>query len=181
MEPLLKPPTMPPGFGGAPAAPATPPGLGGPGGAKPKAFSMADVKQYFHIVVKRIWLVALCFVISLTVMVVLLVRQVPVYSCRATLLLSQGLPIPHLLRQAESTPLGDFIDTQQMIINSGLLISRARERVNRPAAELGKVVNISVYPVGRTAFMAIQVDSKDPVVGAEMANALAEEYVDFKA
>lgn len=175
MDRILKPPTMPSGV-----PPGPPPPSGGPG-SKPKAFSIADVKQYFHIVVKRIWLVALCFVIALTAMVVLLVRQVPVYSCRATLLLSRGLPVPLILRQAEAEPLGDYIETQQMIINSGLLLSRARERLGRPSAEYGKVVNIAVYQVSKTAFMAIQVSSHDPVLGAEMANALAEEYVDFKA
>lgn len=147
-----------------------------------KSFDIADLKHYFHIIVKRIWLVALCFVISLTVMVVMLARQVPVYTCRATLLLSRGLPVPTSLRQTESEPLGDYIDTQQMIINSGLLISRARERLNRPGGEVQrKITNVAVFPIGRTAFMAIQVDSLDPVVGAEMANALAEEYLDFKA
>lgn len=153
------------------------------GGEPKKSFSIADLKQYLHIVVKRIWLVALCFVVSLTVTVVRIVQQDPVYRCRTTLLLTTGLPVPESIRRStEVAPLGEYIDTQQLIIQSGLLVSRARERLSRPAAEVqGKITSISVYPVGRTAFIAIQVDSLDPVIGAEMANALAEEYLDFKA
>ena len=44
-----------------------------------RGFDIVDLKQYFHVVVKRIWLVALCFVISVSVTVVMLMRQVPVF------------------------------------------------------------------------------------------------------
>jgi capsular exopolysaccharide synthesis family protein len=176
MTGLLTPPQPPPVSGVSPGAPAA-----GPAPAR-RSFSVIDVKQYFHVVVKRIWLVALCFVIALTAMVVQLVRQVPTYQCRATLLLSRGLPVPTMLRQTEVEPRGEYIATQQMIMQSGQLVSRARERLNRPVDEVTeKVLNISVYPVGRTAFMAVQVTSLDAIIGADMANALAEEYLDFKA
>ena len=155
---------------------------GGMPGAAKKGFDIVDLKQYFHIVVKRIWLVALCFVVSLSVMVVMLVQQVPVYRCSTRLLMSSGLPVPVSLRQQEVQPMGDYIATQNIIMQSGLLISRARERLNRPAEEIGqKITSIQVYPYGKTAFMIIQVDSLDPILGAEMANALADEYLDFKA
>ena len=76
-----------------PSKPGSPPPGGAPAPSTPKApFSLSDLKQVLHIIVKRIWLVALCFVISLSVAVVTVVRQVPMYSCRATLLLSHGLP-----------------------------------------------------------------------------------------
>lgn len=175
MENILKPPRYP-SSGGLPdsAGPSM-----SPAG---KGFGVADLKHYFHIVVKRIWLVALCFVLSVTVMVAMLVRQVPVFSCRATLLMSRGLPLPHSFRQVQVEPMGDYIATQQLIIQSGQLIARARERMNRPSDEISRSITVvSVYPIGKTAFMAIQVNSLDPIIGAEMANALADEYLSFKA
>jgi polysaccharide biosynthesis transport protein len=148
--------------------------------AKP-SFDLVDLKQYFHVVVKRIWLVALCFVVSLTVMVIILVRQVPVYQSTTTLLLSRGLQLP-VKRQDETELLGDYILTQQRIIQSSLVVSRAKDRLNRPAEEISqKLGNISVYPIGKTAFIGITVDGLDPVFCADFANALAEEYLDFKA
>ncbi len=146
-----------------------------------RSFDVTDLKQYLHIIVKRIWLVALCFVVSLSVMVVLMTRQVPVYRARATLLLSRGLPLPYSMRQQEVEPLGDYVGTQQLIIQSELLVSRARDRLNVSSGESGKAVSrLAVYPVGKTALLAIEVDSLDPVFGADFANALAEEYLDFK-
>ncbi len=155
----------------------------GASAAPPKRpFDIVDLKQYFHVIVKRIWLVALCFVISLTVMVVLLVRQVPEYQATTTLLLSRGLQLPVNLRQNEMELLGDYIATQQRIMQSSLVVSRAKDRLNRPAEEIGaKLGNIAVYPIGKTAFLAITVGGLDPVFCADFANALAEEYLDFKA
>jgi succinoglycan biosynthesis transport protein ExoP len=173
MENVLKPP-MPPSSASAGAAP--------PPAAPARSLGWADVRHYLHIVAKRIWLVMLCFVISVTVMLAVLVRQVPVYRCRATLLMSRGLPLPATFRQVEAEPLGDYLATQQLILQSGELVRRARERMNRPTDEVSRnVIRISAYPVGRTAFMVIEVDSYDSVIGAEMANALAEAYLDFKA
>lgn len=152
------------------------------GGAGKKSFDIVLIKQYFHVIVKRIWLVALCFVISLAVMVVMVVQQEPIYSCTASLLLSGGLPVPASLMQTERQVLGEYISTQQMIMQSSVMSARARERTNRSTEEIARsIISVSVYPVGRTAFMMIQVQSRDPVIGAEMANALAEEYLDFKA
>ncbi|MBU0677872.1 MAG: polysaccharide biosynthesis tyrosine autokinase [Verrucomicrobia bacterium] len=172
MKNMLTPPEM---SGQQTQAPSAQPPAG-------KGFSTYDMKQYFHIIVKRIWLVALCFVVSLSVMVLNLVRQVPVYRCQSTLLLTGGLPVPSRLQQKENELLrgADYIATQQRIIQT-MLIQRARERMSRPLSEItASIVKVSVAPIARTSMMTISVTSLDPVLGADYANALAEEYLDFK-
>lgn len=162
-----------------PGAPAAPPPVSAP---VSRSFDIVDLKQYFHIVVKRIWLVALCFVISLAVTVVNLVRQVPVFRSTATMLLSMGLPLPDRLRQEEVTILGDIMDTQTRLIQSSLIISKAKDRVNRTPAEIGqKLQRVSVYPIGRTAILAVSVDALEPQFAADFANAMVEAYLEFKA
>jgi len=168
MKDLLQPPTTESRIG-------TPPGSG-------KSIDIVDLKQYFHIVVKRIWLVALCFVVSLAVMVIMMIRQVPVYRATSSLLLSKGLPVPARLRQEEVETLGDYIETQKRIIQSPLLAQRTTQRLGRPSGEIHKlIVKINVYQVWKTSILNISVDSLEPVIGAEYANALAEEYIAFKA
>ncbi len=88
---------------GATRAAATPPGQppmtpalatsigAGKGG---KSFDISDFKQYFHVVVKRIWLVTLCFIIAVAVAVVSLLRQVPYYSCTAVIQINRGSALP---------------------------------------------------------------------------------------
>ena len=164
----------------APPPPSTAPSAQAAG----KSFDILDLKQYFHIIVKRIWLVALCFVISLAVMVVMLVRQVPVYTAQTTLLLSEGLNLPQRLSQQEVKSLqgSDYIATQQRIIQSPVVLQRARERLARPAVDVvGKIKKVEVYNIWKTSILAIKIESLDPILAAEFANAIAEEYLDFKA
>jgi len=147
-----------------------------------KHFDIVDIKQYFHIIVKRIWLVALCFVISLAVMVVMMIRQVPVFRTSTTLLISGGLPIPAKLQYKEGKSYGDYLATQERILRSPLLRRRAKERVGWPADQVNSLLrSVRVRRDRLTAFVTISVDCLDPVLGAEYANALAAEYIDFKA
>ena len=150
--------------------------------SKNKSFTMIDMKQYFHIIVKRIWLVAICFVLSMSVMVVKLVKQVPRYNATATLLLSRGLPLPARLTQDEQRQvLGDYLATQKRIVESKEMRRRAEERLDMPVSQIrSKLLGISVYPIGRTAFLGIRVTGYDPNFCAAYANALADAFIDFK-
>ena len=147
-----------------------------------KGFDIVDLKQYFHVVVKRIWLVALCFVISISVTVVMLMRQVPVFRASTSLLFSKGLELPSRVRIREQEVVGEYLETQLRIVQSNLIIARAREAVNRPADEIArKLVRVWADQAWKAAFIYIHVESLDPVFAADFANAMAEQYLDFKA
>lgn len=174
MNGMMAPPQGP--QGGMISAPLTGPAQQG------RSFDIVDLKQYFHIVIKRIWLVALCFVIALAVTVINLVREIPVYRSGTSLLLSRGLPLPERVLQREQELQGEYMDTQIRIVQSGLIISKARERLNRPADEIAqKLMRIQVASGGRSAILLISVDATDPNFASDFANAMAEAYLDFKA
>ncbi len=181
MKNMIEPPASV--LSSAPAASAGSRDPAPPPPALPKSgVNVADLKQYFHIIVKRIWLVALCFVIALAVTVVNLSREVPVFRANATLLLSSGLPLPQQVRQEEQTVQGDYVETQTRIIQSGAIISRAREKMNRPTDEISsKLVKIKAGPVGKSAMISVIVDSLEAQFAAEFANAICEAYLEFKA
>jgi polysaccharide biosynthesis transport protein len=179
MKEMIAPPNTNAAPGPAAPGPATAPTP--PGGGQ-KKFNLVDLKQYFHIIVKRIWLVALCFVISLAVMVVMMVREVPVYRATSQLLLTQGIRLPVQQQEVQYTGQADIMQTQLRLINSSLVMGRARERLGRPSSEIRELlVGVSVNPVWRTSMMNITVTAYDPVFAAEYANAIADEYLDFKA
>jgi capsular exopolysaccharide synthesis family protein len=186
MRKIIEPPSIPKNAESEsqPAQPAFAPGSGvTPPPQTGKSFDLMDLKQYFHIVVKRIWLVALCFVISLSVTVVNLVKQVPVFRSSASVVLSRGLNLPERLKERDlENVFGDVIDTQMRILQSGSLIARARERMNRPAAEISeKLVRISVYPLGRAAILVVSVDALEPQFASEFANAMVDAFLEYKA
>lgn len=158
------------------------PAPAGGGASVTRTFDIVDIKQYFHIIIKRIWLVALCFVIALAVTVINLVGEVPVYRASSSLLLSRGLPLPANLQQREQELQGEYIDTQMRIMQSALIIAKARERMNRPAEEIARqLVRINVFPGGRSAIVSIAIDALEPTFASDFANAMAEAFLDFKA
>lgn len=189
MRKIIEPPSLPKVAADAPAPPSASPGVprlpSGSSAAAPaqKGFDLVDLKQYFHIIVKRIWLVALCFVISLAVTVINLVKQVPVYRSNATVVLNRGINIPDRLREREmENVIGDFIDTQMRVFQSGMIVGRARELLNRPPAEIAeKLRRISVYPVGKSAVLSVTVDALDPQFAADFANAMVDAFLEYKA
>lgn len=172
------PPSALPNTASASAALAAPPPPAPPKGG----MSMGDLKQYFHIVVKRIWLVALCFVISVAVTVVNLSRQVPIYKSSANLLISRGLPLPDKVRQQDLSVLGDMVETEARILQSSTILSSARERMNRPAEEIaGKLVRVVIWPAGDSALITVTVEATEAQFAADFANAICEAYLEFKA
>lgn len=175
MDSVLKPPRRP-------DEPARMPAGGTSSGFSRKSVDVFQIKHYFHIVVRRIWLVALCFIIAIVVTVVALMRQTPIYRCSTTLLLSKGLPLPRSLVEKESEPLGDYMETQQRIIRSPRIIQGARKRLTYPGEVIAENIQaVDVFPIGDTAFIGISVESLNADMGAEYANALADEYLAFKA
>jgi len=112
----------------------------------------------------------------------MLMRQVPVFRTSTTLLFSKGLELPREVKQKEQEVWGEFLETQLRIIQSNLIIARARESVNRPADEISrKLVRVWAEQAWKAAFVYIRVESLDPVFAADFANAMAEQYLDFKA
>lgn len=165
-----------------PMPPENTPPTSSPAGAPKRGVDIFLLKHYLHIMVRRIWLIAICFVIAVLTTVVMLVNQVPIYRATTTLHLSKGLPLPRSLVERESEPLGDYMGTQQRILNSARIIQGARERMSVGPDEVARTIrSVSIYPLGDTALIGITVDSLDAELGAEYANALAEEYLEFKA
>lgn len=177
MKSMIQPPVMAGQPGGSAAlrpAPAA-------GSGASKAFDIFDIKQYFHVILKRIWLVALCFFVSVGVTMVFALQEEPVYRARVTLLLSQGLPLPSILRQEEVQLRGEYLATQQLILQSGMLRERAKERLARLGEKSGNYSSLKAFQVSQTSFLAIEAEGADPIYAAAFVNALAEEYLDFKA
>lgn len=140
------------------------------------------IKHYVHVIIKRIWLVAVCFVIALVVSVINLSREVPVFSASATIMLSHGLRLPQQMVQQDVAHLGDRMDTELQLMRSRQVRDMARDRMGLPAGEVErKVQNVRIGPVGRTAMVSVQVTGYDRHVIAEFANALIDAYIAFKA
>ena len=165
--------------GQPPMTPALATSIGaGKGG---KSFDISDFKQYFHVIVKRIWLVTLCFIIAVAVAVVSLLRQVDYYRCTAVVQISRGSPLPGMSSQRGGPGGADYYAVQEILLRSSALRQRATERMQMPGAELqAQIRGLSVNIDRGTARINISIESYEPVIGSRFANVLAEEYIDFR-
>lgn len=166
MKDLLQPPTTAP----APAAPAS---------DAPKF----EFRKYFYMIVRRLWLLVLCFFISVSVMLVMMMKQEPEYTATAKVQLVRSvLSLPSNLRQADmETILGDYAQTQRSIILSTNVIDLAKSKLDLTPQEFGsKGGSLSVNPGWQTAILNISVTSLDPHFCADYANAIAEAYIEYK-
>lgn len=149
---------------------------------KASGLDLAILKHYLHVVIKRIWLVALCFVVALLVTVINLAKEVPVYAASATILMSRGLSLPNQMVLREPDVLGDLLATEIQILNSREVRQRARNKINRPPGEIdAKIKSMGVNMIGRTAMINIRVQAYDRQLSAEYCNAVVDAYLEFKA
>lgn len=166
MKDLLQPPSP------SPAAP--------PAGNQAPKF---EFRKYFYMVVRRLWLLVLCFFVSVSVMLVMMMRQQPEYTATAKVQLVRSLlALPSNLRQADMEAiLGDYAQTQRAVILSTNVIQRAKEKLDLTPQEFGaKGASLSVDPGWQTAILHISVTSLDPHFCADYANAISDAYVEYK-
>ena len=141
-----------------------------------------DIRKYFYMIAKRLWLLLLCFMTSIVIMLVMMARQVPEYQATAKIQLTRSVGIPASLQQRDmETIMGDYIQTQRNIILSREVLRRAKELLGLSPQEFGeKYKSLSVGPVWQTAILAINVRGLEPAFCADYANAVAAAYIEFK-
>ncbi|NLG36072.1 MAG: polysaccharide biosynthesis tyrosine autokinase [Lentisphaerae bacterium] len=151
--------------------------LGGAGESKG-----LDIRKYFYMVAKRLWLLLLCFMTAIVIMLVMMARQVPEYRSTAKIHLMRAVGIPSNLQQQDmQTILGDYAQTQRNIILSREVIRLARAKLGLTPQEFGaRYRGVSVYPVHQTAIFNISVTGLEPAFCADYANAIADAFIEFK-
>lgn len=151
-------------------------------GATPAAKGL-DVRKYFYMIAKRLWLLLLCFMTSIVIMLIMMARQIPEYQATATIHLIRSFGLPPNLQQREvETILGDYAQTQRSIVLSRQVINRAKDRLELTPGEFDEQFReLSVQPVWQTAILSIQVTGLKPAFCADYANAIADAYVEYKS
>ena len=141
-----------------------------------------DLRKYFYMIARRLWLLLLCFMTSIVVMLVMMARQVPEYQATAKIQLTRSVGLPANLQPRDmETILGDYAQTQRNIILSREVLRRAQDKLEMSASEFGeKYTGLSVQPMWETAILTITVNGMEPAFCADYANAIADVYVQYK-
>src|SRR5262249_49430081 len=149
--------------------------------------------EYLWVLRKHRWLITGIFLLTVITAAIWTSLQVPIYQAAATVLIDPEPP--KVLNIQEVTPMGtsswdpSYYPTQYEIINSRPVLRKAAESLGPrllslpgvTAANVDRVLlgGVTVEPKRNTRLLFIRFESPDRVLAAEVANAIANSYVQY--
>src|SRR5215467_397976 len=145
--------------------------------------------DYLLVLRKHQWLIIGVFLVAVVTVGVWTFRQTPIYQAATTILIDPEAP--KIVNIQEVTPVGasgpwnpSFYPTQHEIIKSRAVLNKTIEALklkHTPELASDAVMRSSVVvePRRNTRLVLIKVEQSDPVLAAEVANAVATAYVQY--
>jgi polysaccharide biosynthesis transport protein len=147
--------------------------------------------DYVKLLRRHRWLLVAIFLVTVVTVAVWTFTRVPIYQASATILIDPEAP--KILNIQEITPIGSmgdyFYPTQYELIKSRAVVERAiqnlklKERIpalgqsRDPHREiLGSII---VEPKRNTRLVFVKIEHADPVLAADLANAIAAAYARY--
>ena len=132
--------------------------------------SRGDLREYLLVLRRRRWIVVAATVLVTAAALALSLVQKPVYRAGARILVQPG----GSLFDTGSGPVSqDDIQTAVQVMQSQPVLDGLKQRLNGAGAPT------SVVPVGQTSVIEARAESPSPHRAATVANAYAQEYVDY--
>jgi capsular exopolysaccharide synthesis family protein len=139
-----------------------------------------DIKEYIAILLKRKWLVLICFLLSMAGTTAFLFTRQQVYQADAKLMVTPAggsVPVSEVTREDESR----FYQTQISILTGQTMLRRVQTRMRKTPDEIREnLVDLKVEPIRGSAILTVSVQSPSPDFAKEFANTLCEEYLHFR-
>jgi succinoglycan biosynthesis transport protein ExoP len=132
-----------------------------------------DLRHYLRVLRRRKWTVAFASLTVVAAAVVASLLQTPLYASRAEVLLRPD-PEEGALADPESRrEVARAIPTEIRLLQSNPVRDRVR-------AKLGFAPTVTVKQVDNTEFLAVRAEHAHAATAAAIANAYAEEYIDYR-
>lgn len=145
---------------------------------EPKQESV-DLKEYLFILLKRKWLILLCFLLSMAGTTAYLYTRQPIYRATARLLVTYaGRDMPTANIQSEGRT---FFGTAASVMRSQVMLRRVQQRMKKTPAEFRENLSqLSITPVRASDIILVAVNSPSRDFAREFANVLCDEYLRFR-
>ncbi|MGB1309636.1 MAG: GumC family protein [Leucothrix sp.] len=166
-----------------------------------------DLKEFIGIIARRKWLVAAITLITLLAVLLVTLMMKPVYQASSTIQIERNakqIISGNMFETLESRSDKDFHETQRKLIQSKALARRVINQLgldtkdtsfgvvssikkalgltvtnqnNSERTEALFIDNLTVQPVSNSQLVAINYDSTDPKLAADITNAIAKTFV----
>jgi polysaccharide biosynthesis transport protein len=149
----------------------------------------ADLRDYLKIAWKRRWSILGVLAVTVGSAIAFVSYQIPIFDAFATVLIEphspRVVPIPDVAQEGGASGWSEFYATQTTIIGSRPIVEGAIERMklkkrmpDLPADSYWFVKSrLTVVPLKQTRLVMVMISDPDPKFAAEMANAVANEFV----
>lgn len=139
-----------------------------------------DVKEYFAIILKRKWLILICFLLSLAGTSVYLFTRQPIYRAKAKLLVVRtGSDLPTASVRIDEDR--SFYSTELDIMRSHTMLRRVQQRMRKTNEEMTELLKaLRVDRLGGADLIQVSVDSPSTEFAKEFVNTLCEEYLRYR-
>ncbi|MFC1590679.1 GumC family protein [Candidatus Omnitrophota bacterium] len=150
-----------------------------------------SLQSYFQVIIRRRWVILTFFAVLVTTVVVGTLKQTPIFSTAATLMIERSRP--NVISVKDVSTMGatgdyvykDYYETQYKLVTSPTLLRRVIKKLDLAGGDPQKeklvlkqlIKNIKVAPVKTSQLVKIRTEDSDPVRAAEISNVLAKEYI----
>jgi tyrosine-protein kinase Etk/Wzc len=139
-----------------------------------------DIKEYLVVLLKRKWLVLICFLLSMAGTTAFLFTRQPIYRANAKMVVRNAggsLPVSEVMREDESR----FYATEINILTGQTMGRRVQQRLRKTPEEAHEnLFDLKVDVVRGSSILQITVDSPSADFATSYANALCEEYLRYR-
>jgi capsular exopolysaccharide synthesis family protein len=144
------------------------------------ADTTVDLKQYWYVFKRRLWIFITIFVVVTTLMTLRSIRQTPIYQATATLIIEQEIPLSPTGAWGTRVYIKDFYGTQYQIIRSYAVAERTVKLLGMKedkSAIQGLRGRISVSPIEDSSLVRVSISHPDPKEALRQVEALARAYI----
>jgi polysaccharide biosynthesis transport protein len=149
-----------------------------------------DLRRYLRVIWKRRWSCAAVLITTVSAAVIFTSMQTPIFSAVATVMIDPEPPkvVGRVQDLVETRITEEYYGTQYKLIQSRPVVERSVQRlrtkerpswITDPNAVWILMGGLTVDPVKNTRLVMVKFDDPDPAVAAEVANAVAVEFVRY--
>ena len=139
-----------------------------------------DIKEYLVVLLKRKWLILICFLLSMVGTTVFLFTRQAIYRADAKMVVRNAggsMPVSEVMREDESR----FYATEINILMCQTMLRRVQKRLGKTAEEIREnLFDLKVDVVRGSSILQVTVDSQSTDFAKDFANALCEEYLRYR-
>jgi capsular exopolysaccharide synthesis family protein len=139
-----------------------------------------DIKEYIVVLLKRKWIVLICFLLSMIGTTAFLFTRQPIYRADAKMLVRNAggsVPVSEVMREDESR----FYATEINILTGQTMGRRVQQRLKKTADEIRQnLYALKVDVVRGSSILQVTVDSPSSEFATIYANTLCEEYLRYR-